>query len=61
MNPPKELQANVKQVRLSVPQTCSDRLLSHRTDLGVNSLHRSVPVGLGLGDPVSVGCLVSNP
>ena len=31
------------------------------TDLGVNSLHRSVPVGLGLGDTVSVGCFTSKP
>lgn len=31
------------------------------TDLGVNSLHRSVPVGLGLGDTVSVSCFMSKP
>lgn len=31
------------------------------TDLGVNSLHRSVPVGLGLGDTVSVSCFRSKP
>ena len=31
------------------------------TDLGVNSLHRSVPVGLGLGDTVSVSCFRLKP